>query len=99
MSTGVVVLDEKDCIRRFSQLIDRDFLLQDHDIGRSMATVGPRLEFTDLLELTEALRSDPSPQIRKGIHDGRGLTVQALRTFLGPAGERVQGTIILFRWD
>lgn len=99
MNTGVIVLDDHDCIRRFSQLIERDFLLQDHDVDRSIKTVGPRLEFADLEVLTRKLREETSPQKINGIHNGRKLLVEGRRIAIGPRGAETAGAILLFRWD
>ena len=99
MKTGVIVLDDKDNIRRFSQLVERDFMLQEHDIGRSISVVGPRLDFADLLALSKGVRENPTSEPVKGTYDGRGLTIHAIRCFLGPVGERVRGTVIMFLWD
>ena len=99
LNTGVIILDENDCIRRFSQLIERDFLLQEHDIDRSIKTVGPRLDFLDLQEITDALRADPAFQKRSGQHAGRQLDVEGRRIVLGPKGAEAQGTVLLLRWS
>lgn len=99
MKTGVIVLDNKNCIRRFSQLIERDFSLQEHDIGRSISVVGPRLDFVDIRQMAQGLADDPAPRAIGGIYEGRNVTVRAIRCFLGPVGERVQGAIIMFLWD
>ena len=98
LNTGLMVLDDQDRIRRFSALIERDFLLQEHDINRSIATVGPRLDFADLVQMTALMREKGEPQLSEGEHDGRSLSVEARATTMGPAGDRVQGAIILFRW-
>ncbi|MEJ6394169.1 CheR family methyltransferase [Gymnodinialimonas sp. 2305UL16-5] len=99
LNTGVIVLDQHTKIHRFSQLIERDFLLQEHDVGRAISTVGPRLDFVDLEEMAEIARGDPTPQMHTGQHAGRELCVEARRIFLGPKGEEAPGTIVLFRWS
>lgn len=97
LGTGIIVLDEQRNIRRFSQLIERDFLLQDHDLGRPVKTVGPRLDFADLASLAEAVEADGAPVTRSGTHEGRGLTVEARRIAPMP-GRAVSEVIFLFRW-
>ncbi|QBF33036.1 CheR family methyltransferase [Thalassococcus sp. S3] len=99
LNTGVLVLDDQNCLRRFSSLIERDFLLQEHDINRSIAIIGPRLDFVDLVDLIQVLHDTGEPQIRSGHHEGRSLTVEVRETVVGPAGERSKGAIVLFRWD
>ncbi|WP_341367269.1 CheR family methyltransferase [Yoonia sp. BS5-3] len=99
LNTGVIILDEENQLRRFSKMIERDFLLQEHDINRSVDIVGPRLEFADLAEMTAALWKTGEPQIKTGTHSGRPMTLEVRKTMLGVAGDRTPGAIILFRWD
>lgn len=98
LDTGIIVLDETDCIKRFSQLIERDFLLQEHDIARSIHTVGPRLDFADLVEMTAQIRETGTPILRSGTHSGRPLDVEVRRITSNHSSEEAPGTIILFRW-
>lgn len=98
MNTGIIVLDDEKRIHRFSALIEREFLLQEHDIYRSILTVGPRMDFADLNEMADTLKTDPTPQIRSGDHAGRKLHVEGRRVGNGPKGKRMSGTIFLFRW-
>ncbi|MEP4195132.1 MAG: CheR family methyltransferase [Aliishimia sp.] len=98
LNTGIIVLDQDLNIRRFSQLIEREFLLQDHDIKRSIKTVGPRLDFADLEDIAAKMLEDSTPQTRSGTHEGRPLHLEARRVMTGPKDDETPGTIFLFRW-
>lgn len=97
LGTGIIILDAERNIRRFSQLIARDFLLQDHDLGRPIKTVGPRLDFADLNVLADAFEKDDTPQTRSGKHEGRDLTVEA-RRIPAVGTQAANDLIFLFRW-
>lgn len=97
LGTGILVLDAERKIRRFSQLIERDFFLHEHDLGRSIAIVGPRLEFADLNEMANVLGAEPGPLKRTGVHDGRDLQIEARSVPVGAGGQE-GGVVFLFRW-
>lgn len=100
LNTGVVVLDDADCILRFSNLVEQKFLLKDHDVGRSIATVGPRLEFAELPAMTAALRDTGTPQYAEGQHNGHPLRVDVrANRSAGQTGETdAMGAVVLLRW-
>lgn len=98
LKTGVLLLDQEYRLRRFSALVESAFLLQDHDINRAISTVGPRLDFADLVVLTEKLKKTREPQIVSGDHKGVELTVEVRETTFGAIDSRMPGFIVLFRW-
>ncbi len=98
LNTGIILLDNQKRILRFSTLIERDFLLQAHDVERSIATVGPRLGFVDLEKMLDELAEKGTPLSAKGPHDGRDLSVDARQVQLGPTGGEITGAILVFRW-
>ena len=99
LNTGIVLLDGSKRILRFSSLIERDFLLQPHDVDRALSTVGPRLSFVDLEAMVEELEGKGAVATAEGVHDGRPLTVEARRVQFGPKGAEATGTILVFRWQ
>lgn len=98
MNAAVMVLDAENQIRRFSGLIEREFLLQEHDVDRSISIVGPRLDFVEIGALADKMRETGQVQTAKGEHQGRTLEVEARSIALGPLGERQQGALLVFRW-
>ena len=99
LNTGIVLVDDQKQILRFSSLIERDFLLQPHDVNRALTTVGPRLPFVDLAEMIDGLDKSVGHASAEGKIDGRHLVVEARRVPVGPPGSEAHGTLIIFRWS
>lgn len=56
LDVGLLVVDAKLNIRRFSNRVASWFMLEKHDVGRNLNVVGPRLPFVDLpAEVTRAI--------------------------------------------
>ncbi|WP_353472917.1 CheR family methyltransferase [Salipiger sp. H15] len=95
LDVGVITLDRECRILRFSQIIARKFELEAHDTSRSLAVVGPRLGFADLLEMAREVLASGISKTAEGAHEGRKLTVIAQ-----PYGEEGNegGAVLIFRW-
>ncbi|MER5170399.1 CheR family methyltransferase [Thioclava kandeliae] len=76
LGLGVIFVDTDLRIRRFSDLIGAQFLLEAHDVNRALAVVSPKLSFVDLAELTqEAIRTGQS-QRAEGEHGRNFLRIE-----------------------
>lgn len=77
LKVGVIFLDQKGRIRRFSQFISDKFHLQSHDIDRSLDVVGPRFDFANLKRMTDATLATGAIQSATGDHDDMTLSIES----------------------
>ena len=68
LNIGIVVVASDLKILRFSNLIARDFELEDHDLGRGLRVIGPRLDLVDLPSITENVIETGRARALTGTH-------------------------------
>jgi two-component system CheB/CheR fusion protein len=77
LRVGVIFLDQKGRIRRFSELIGSRFLMQSHDINRTLDVVGPRFDFADIKKMTDESLQTGETRIASGTHEGMELVIES----------------------
>lgn len=77
LRVGVIFLDQKGRIRRFSQLIAEKFQMQSHDIDRTLEVVGPRFHFVDVKAMTDETLETGEIRTAAGKHDGMDLQIES----------------------
>lgn len=77
LRVGVIFLDQKGRIRRFSQLVADKFLMQSHDIDRTLEVVGPRFDFVDIKKMTDETIHSGEVQAASGSYDGMQLEIES----------------------
>ncbi|GGE16543.1 hypothetical protein GCM10011360_01600 [Primorskyibacter flagellatus] len=97
LKVGVIVLDSKGKIRRFSQLVGQRFQMQDHDVDRTLDVVGPRFDFTDLRRLVEETLRTGQTFAEHGPYDGRQFTVECHPIEPAEETDQVRGAVLIFK--
>ena len=97
LNVGVIVLDHRGQIRRFSELVGQHFLMQTHDIGRSLDIVGPRFDFADLKKLSERTLRDGEVTKASGTYENRSITIETHPTGPHEAEPDMPGVVLVFR--
>lgn len=77
LHVGVIFLDQHGHIRRFSELIAQKFLMQAHDIDRTLDVVGPRFHFVDIKQMADETLTTGEPRTASGQHDGMQLEIES----------------------
>ncbi|WP_417626285.1 CheR family methyltransferase [Pararhodobacter aggregans] len=97
LDIGLLVVDSRLNIRRFSNHVARWFLLEKHDVGRSLSVVGPRLSFADLpAEVTRAIE-DGAVFAGQGITGAGPLSLEIHPIADQRHGGRPGGAFVIFR--
>ncbi|MBF9034408.1 histidine kinase [Rhodobacterales bacterium HKCCE2091] len=76
LGVGVIFVDGNGRIRRFSELIGTEFLMQTHDADRPLSVVGPRFDFVDLPKLVDGVLTSSEPADARGDWNGRDLSIE-----------------------
>ncbi|WP_253949216.1 CheR family methyltransferase [Mangrovicoccus sp. HB161399] len=102
LDVGVIFVDSDARVRRFSEIIAARFELEEHDVMRSVAVIGPRLSFVDLPAAVAEVLESGEPRRFAGLQAGVPLSV-LLRPMLdeterGPGRFRIDGAALIFRW-
>ncbi|MEQ6250719.1 CheR family methyltransferase [Sulfitobacter sp. HNIBRBA3233] len=98
LRVGAIVLDAKLRVRRFTGLCRDAFELQEHDIGRRIASVGTRPDFVAPEELAERALATRKPQEATGQFAGGSLRLRAL-AFSPVEGTDARGVVLLYDGD
>lgn len=97
LDIGLLVVDARLNIRRFSNHVARWFLLEKHDVGRSLTVVGPRLPFCDLpAEVTRAIE-DGAVFAGQGTTESGPLSLEIHPIADQRHGGRPGGAFVIFR--
>ncbi len=97
LDVGVIVVDSKKHIRRFSELVGDRFELETHDVDRSLLIVGPRLDFVDLEEFVTAVLATGGPLTAEGMHQGAPMSLTAHAIEAEEAERGPSGAILIFK--
>ncbi|WP_375174730.1 CheR family methyltransferase [Pseudooceanicola sp.] len=97
LRVGVIFLDRKGRIRRFSELIGQRFQMQSHDINRTLDVVGPRFDFADIKRMTDESLTSGEPREATGTHDGMTLTIESHPVPVLEDGASQGGVVLIIR--
>ncbi|ARE40996.1 Chemotaxis protein methyltransferase CheR [Rhodovulum sp. P5] len=96
LGVGVIFLDPELRIRRFSALIGENFQMESHDVDRNLRVIGPRLPFTDLVELTGRVLETGTSSCAEGTYDGREMMVEVYPVNYTEEAATIDGVVAIF---
>ncbi|MBF9029061.1 histidine kinase [Rhodobacterales bacterium HKCCE3408] len=100
LRVGMIAMDGRGTIRRFTDLVGERFLLQAHDVGRPYSVVGPRIEGLDLSAVAARVIGSGQSETHEADWNGTSLEIEVHRTpppENAAGGKPIPGAIILFR--
>lgn len=97
LGIGVIVVDRRLTMRRFSEQVARRFALEPHDVNRRLGVIGPRLDFVDLGQAAEQVMRTGEPLSAQGPFEGEGLIVEIHPIPAPDVDEPPTGAFLLLR--
>ncbi|MGZ9809907.1 chemotaxis protein CheB [Pseudoroseicyclus sp. H15] len=96
LGVGVIFLDNQCRIKRFSELIGEQFLLEAHDVDRTLSVVEPRFDSVNLTDMLIEVLNTGESQCARATYQGKTVEIEAHATDMDDP-HRAPGAVLVFK--